>query len=194
MGVAAGELIVPFTGAIQAAFSVLLTIAFGVVAAQCNLLSPKAAKEVSKLCVRMFLPALLIYKIGSNLHQDTGVRYVPVLSKFNPTIQLTESKLTRICSMVNIIYFAFCLRRSPPHAHLQVTSLGRTSHRFQQHNFASTSSHPVAQTNPNTRCYPHWWRVWQPGYGSCRVILSGECYGQQLADVCYWTWSAKAGR
>jgi hypothetical protein len=27
----------------------------------------------------MFLPALLIYKIGSNLHQDTGVRYVPVL-------------------------------------------------------------------------------------------------------------------
>ncbi|KAG9189206.1 hypothetical protein G6011_06074 [Alternaria panax] len=79
MGVAAGELIVPFTGAIQAAFSVLLTIAFGVVAAQCNLLSPNAAKEVSKLCVRMFLPALLIYKIGSNLHQDTGVRYVPVL-------------------------------------------------------------------------------------------------------------------
>ncbi|CAN9237685.1 unnamed protein product [Alternaria alternata] len=44
-----------------------------------QLLSPKAAKEVSKLCVRMFLPALLIYKIGSNLHQDTGVRYVPVL-------------------------------------------------------------------------------------------------------------------
>jgi hypothetical protein len=81
MGVAAGELIAPFTGAIQAAFSVLLTIAFGVVAAQCHLLSPAAAKEVSKLCVRMFLPALLIYKIGSNLHQDTGVRYVPVLSK-----------------------------------------------------------------------------------------------------------------
>jgi predicted permease len=84
MGVAAGELIVPFTGAIQAAFSVLLTIAFGVVAAQCNLLSPNAAKEVSKLCVRMFLPALLIYKIGSNLHQDTGVRYVPVLRKYSP--------------------------------------------------------------------------------------------------------------
>lgn len=75
------ELIVPFLGAIQAAFSVLLTIVFGVVAAQCNLLSVNAAKEVSKLCVRMFLPALLIYKIGSNLHQDTGVRYVPILSQ-----------------------------------------------------------------------------------------------------------------
>jgi hypothetical protein len=81
MGVEASELIVPFAGAIQASFSVLLTIAFGVVAAQCNLLSTNAAKEVSKLCVRMFLPALLIYKIGSNLHQETAVRYVPVLSK-----------------------------------------------------------------------------------------------------------------
>jgi predicted permease len=83
MGIAISELIVPFTGALQAALSVLLTIGLGVVAAQCNLLSTNAAKEVSKLCVRMFLPALLIYKIGSNLHQDTGVRYVPILSKLN---------------------------------------------------------------------------------------------------------------
>jgi hypothetical protein len=69
----------PFTGAIEAAVSVLLTIVFGVVAAQCNLLSPTAAKEVSRLCVRMFLPALLIYKIGDNLTLDTGVRYVPIV-------------------------------------------------------------------------------------------------------------------
>ncbi|KAH7065893.1 auxin efflux carrier [Paraphoma chrysanthemicola] len=79
MGINSSELIVPFAGAIQAAFSVLLTIAFGVAAAQFNLLSVSAAKEVSKLCVRMFLPALLIYKIGSNLHQETGVRYIPVI-------------------------------------------------------------------------------------------------------------------
>ncbi|KAF2819260.1 hypothetical protein CC86DRAFT_472097 [Ophiobolus disseminans] len=79
MGVDASELLVPFAGAIQASFSVLLTIVFGVIAAQCNLLSVNAAKELSKLCVRMFLPALLIYKIGSNLHKDTGVRYVPLL-------------------------------------------------------------------------------------------------------------------
>jgi hypothetical protein len=81
MGIDSSELLVPFSGAIQAAFSVLLTIAFGVVAAQCNLLSTKAAKEVSKLCVRMFLPALLIFKIGSNLHQGTAIRYIPVLSR-----------------------------------------------------------------------------------------------------------------
>ena len=81
MGLDVSELLVPFSGAIQASFSVLLTILFGVIAAQCNLLSVNAAKEVSKLCVRMFLPALLIYKIGSNLHQETAVRYVPVLSE-----------------------------------------------------------------------------------------------------------------
>jgi predicted permease len=81
MGIGFAELVVPFSGAIQAAFSVLLTILLGVIAAQCNLLSTAAAKEVSKLCVRMFLPALLIYKIGSNLHQETGVRYIPVLSE-----------------------------------------------------------------------------------------------------------------
>jgi predicted permease len=87
MGISATELLVPFAGAIQAAFSVLLTIAFGVAAAQFNLLSVSAAKEVSKLCVRMFLPALLIYKIGSNLHQETGVRYVPVLSEYTLIIE-----------------------------------------------------------------------------------------------------------
>lgn len=130
MGVAAGELIVPFTGAIQAAFSVLLTIAFGVVAAQCNLLSPNAAKEVSKLCVRMFLPALLIYKIGSNLHQDTGVRYVPVLSK-STLWAFVNYMLTTIVSMVDILYTTFRPRRPRPYAPLQAASLGSTSNRLQ---------------------------------------------------------------
>ena len=80
MGVDASELVVPFSGAIQASISVLLTIVFGVIAAQCNLLSVSAAKEISRLCVRMMLPALLVYKIGDNLHKDTGVRYVPIIS------------------------------------------------------------------------------------------------------------------
>jgi hypothetical protein len=106
MGVEASELLVPFAGAIQASISVLITILFGVVAAQCNLLSVNAAKEVSKLCVRMFLPALLIYKIGSNLHQDTGVRYVPVLSKLLPQSFPTE---LLICRSVRADYIQYGL-------------------------------------------------------------------------------------
>lgn len=75
----AAELVVPFLGALQAAFSVLLTIWYGVLAAQFKLLSKKTAQEVSALCVKMLLPALLVVKIGDELQQGTIMRYVPVL-------------------------------------------------------------------------------------------------------------------
>jgi hypothetical protein len=32
------------------------------------------------MCVRLFLPALLITNVGKELHADTAIRYVPVLS------------------------------------------------------------------------------------------------------------------
>ncbi|KAJ4355824.1 uncharacterized protein N0V89_003845 [Didymosphaeria variabile] len=79
MGVDKSELVVPLVGALQASISVLITIFFGVLTAQFNLLSTGAAREVSRACVRMFLPALLIYKLGTNLDKETGVRYVPIL-------------------------------------------------------------------------------------------------------------------
>lgn len=80
MGTSAKELVIPFLGAIQAAVSVLLTIWYGVLAAQFKMLSGKTAKEVSTLCVRMLLPALLITKVGSELQQGTAMRYVPIFS------------------------------------------------------------------------------------------------------------------
>lgn len=75
------ELVAPLLGALQASISVLLTIAYGVIAAQFDLLNGDAAKQVSRIAVRLFLPALLITSVGSQIHQDTAVRYVPVLSK-----------------------------------------------------------------------------------------------------------------
>jgi predicted permease len=80
MGASSSELVVPFVGAIQASFSVLLTIFYGVLAAQFKLLSSNAAKELSNVCVRMFLPALLIFKVGNELQQGTALRYLPILS------------------------------------------------------------------------------------------------------------------
>jgi len=175
MSVSFSELIVPFTGAIQSAISVLLTIGFGVVAAQCNLLSPNAAKEVSKLCVRMFLPALLIYKIGSNLHQDTGVRYVPVLSKFIVLIKIEQARcLHGLHSMVYIIYTFLYPHRSSPHALLQTAQLRHNCYCIQQHNLTTASSHAIAQANTHSRFNTHPWRVGKRGNGSCRVILFGE--------------------
>lgn len=61
--------------AVQASVSVLLVITYGGIAAKLGLLSPESTKAVSKVCVRMFLPALLITKIGAELHAGSAGRY-----------------------------------------------------------------------------------------------------------------------
>lgn len=68
-----------FLGAIQASLSVLLVISYGGIAAWLNLLDAKNTKAISKICVRMFLPALLIVKIGSQLHVESASRYGIIL-------------------------------------------------------------------------------------------------------------------
>jgi auxin efflux carrier family protein len=68
-----------FLAAIQASLSVLLVIFYGAIAARYNMLNSSAAKTISKICVRMFLPALLITKIGSELHAGSADRYGIIL-------------------------------------------------------------------------------------------------------------------
>ncbi|KAJ6481040.1 auxin efflux carrier [Mycena sanguinolenta] len=68
-----------FLAAIQASLSVLLVMLYGGIAAWMNILTPANTKAVSKICVRMFLPALLITKIGSELHSGSAGRYAIVL-------------------------------------------------------------------------------------------------------------------
>ncbi|OAL26517.1 hypothetical protein AYO20_10086 [Fonsecaea nubica] len=67
-----------FLAAIQASLSVLLVIFYGGVAAHLKLLNSANTKALSKICVRMFLPALLIVKIGSELHVGSAKRYLIV--------------------------------------------------------------------------------------------------------------------
>jgi len=71
-----------FLGALQASLAVLLTMSYGVTASRCNLLKERSSRDISKTCVRLFLPALLITNVGSELHVDTALRYIPVLSGF----------------------------------------------------------------------------------------------------------------
>ena len=71
MGQATEELLVPFLGALQASIAVLLTIFVGVIASQFQLIGVDSSKEISKVAVRLFLPALLIVNVGSQLHSDT---------------------------------------------------------------------------------------------------------------------------
>ena len=70
-----------FLGALQASLAVLLTIGAGVIASRYNLLKESSARDISKVCVRLFLPALLIVNVGSELDIKTASRYLPVLGK-----------------------------------------------------------------------------------------------------------------
>jgi hypothetical protein len=73
------EYLVPFLGALQASIAVLLTISVGVIAAQFRLLTESASKEISQVGINIFLPALLITNIGSQISLDTSLRYVPII-------------------------------------------------------------------------------------------------------------------
>ncbi|KAI0132269.1 auxin efflux carrier [Xylariales sp. AK1849] len=68
-----------FVAAIQASLSVLLVIFYGGVAAKLKIIDAKSTKAISKICVRMFLPALLIVKIGSQLEAGKADRYGIIL-------------------------------------------------------------------------------------------------------------------
>ncbi|KAF8542747.1 hypothetical protein BDD12DRAFT_937354 [Trichophaea hybrida] len=64
--------------AFQAFFSVLLTLSYGVLASRLEIINSGTAKDVSSLCVDMFLPALLITNVGSEINTHNFTNYVPV--------------------------------------------------------------------------------------------------------------------
>jgi len=72
-------LVSSFLAAIQASLSVLLVIFYGGIAAHLKLLDSSSGKAISKICVKMFLPALLLTKIGSELHTGSAHRYLLIL-------------------------------------------------------------------------------------------------------------------
>ena len=78
---ALGSLASAFLGSLQACVAVLLTIGYGVVATQYQILRESSARDISKLAVKMFLPALLLSNVGEQLSPKNVWRYVPILGK-----------------------------------------------------------------------------------------------------------------
>ncbi|KAK4238761.1 auxin efflux carrier [Achaetomium macrosporum] len=68
-----------FLAAVQASLSVLLVMLYGGVAAHFRMIDRANTKAISKICVRMFLPALLITKLGAELRAESAPRYVSIL-------------------------------------------------------------------------------------------------------------------
>lgn len=75
----ASAMLQSFSGALQASLSVLLVIIYGVIASQFGLIDNASAKKVSRISVKMFLPFLLITKLGKELTLENATKYVPVL-------------------------------------------------------------------------------------------------------------------
>jgi hypothetical protein len=72
-----------FLGALQASVSVLLTMSYGVIASRFRLLRESSSRDINKLCVRVFLPALLITNVGNKLSSDSVGGVIPVLVMYS---------------------------------------------------------------------------------------------------------------
>lgn len=81
-------LLAPLAGALQACLSVLLTMCCGVVVRWLRLIQEEPIDEMSGLAVKVFLPALLVVNLGSNLHLENAMNYVPVLGMDSNTFGL----------------------------------------------------------------------------------------------------------
>ncbi|KAL1721699.1 auxin efflux carrier [Schizophyllum commune] len=68
-----------FIGALQGSVSVLLTIGYGMIAGHFKLIKDSSAKDISRLCVKLLQPALLIINVGSEVHPETLPRYFPII-------------------------------------------------------------------------------------------------------------------
>ncbi|KAL2415388.1 hypothetical protein ABEF91_005250 [Exophiala dermatitidis] len=75
----ASEILQPFLGALQASLTVLLNVFYGVVAAQFGLLDDNSANAISHAAIKMFLPALMFTRIGSQVHLESATRYIPII-------------------------------------------------------------------------------------------------------------------
>jgi predicted permease len=71
-------IVISALGSFEATFSVLLTLSYGVLAARLSLFDARVVQQVSRLCVDMFLPALIITKVGAEMDAHNLINYIPV--------------------------------------------------------------------------------------------------------------------
>ncbi|EKM77880.1 hypothetical protein AGABI1DRAFT_60805 [Agaricus bisporus var. burnettii JB137-S8] len=71
-------LVVSFFGGLQASVSVLLTLCCGFIGARMGMVRSTTARDISALCRNLFLPALLITEVGSQLTLERLHEYTPI--------------------------------------------------------------------------------------------------------------------
>lgn len=96
----ASALITSFLGGLQASVSVLLTLSYGLIAARLGMVHETTAHDISSLCRNLFLPALLITDIGSQLNVDKALDYYAPIFIWSITYALTSITIGKIAVKV----------------------------------------------------------------------------------------------
>ena len=136
------DLLTPLLGALQASVSVLLTICYGVIARRLKLVNEEPVNEMSGISVKIFLPALLIVNLGSNLHLENALNYIPVLGM----VQLRGQKYKMLTchSMVSDLHFMLHWSRVLFNKSIQSSPLGYPGMRIQQYDISALVIAPIA--------------------------------------------------
>ncbi|KAM0338176.1 hypothetical protein ACHAPU_011426 [Fusarium lateritium] len=116
-----------FVGAIQASASVLLTIFYGVIAGQTKLLSVETGRQISKICIKMFLPALLIVNLGSQIEASNATQYLVILAwalVYNLSSIAVGYALTKCLNMPKWFTPAITFNNTTSYPLLLIQSLG----------------------------------------------------------------------
>jgi hypothetical protein len=117
-------------GALQASIAVLLTIFAGVIAAQFRLLSESASKEISQVGVNLFLPALLITNIGSQVSTESVGYMRPFRANSVPDVDPDTTLYTHHRMGANLWHSVNAAGHGN-YPHLQDTIMGNSSHSLQ---------------------------------------------------------------
>jgi hypothetical protein len=87
------------------------------------------AKEVSKACVRVFLPALLIYDLGNQLHKGNTSNYAIIIGWF---VSFSRKCNLQWKSMVFDLQWNLAGSGEPYYQDVEASKMGDASHRVQQ--------------------------------------------------------------
>ncbi|KAL2163947.1 hypothetical protein VTH06DRAFT_3160 [Thermothelomyces fergusii] len=119
-----------FLAAVQASVSVLLVLASGGLAARLKYIDRSDTKPISKICANLFLPALLITKVGSELQGSSARNYL-VIVIWGITVHVVSFLVGlvghRLLDMPDYVTPAILINNSTSYPLLLITALGETS-------------------------------------------------------------------
>ncbi|KAL2156682.1 hypothetical protein VTH82DRAFT_1427 [Thermothelomyces myriococcoides] len=130
MSAAQTGLLQSFLAAIQASVSVLLVLASGALAARLRYIDRSNTKPISKISASLFLPALLITKVGSELQGSSASNYL-VIVIWGIAVHVVSFLVGlfghRVLNMPDFVTPAILINNSTSYPLLLITALGETN-------------------------------------------------------------------